>query len=138
MCLERGCLGRSGLCMSGGSGRSKSGVLFELAICKAGGLCSCVEQLFGDADQILLLHDLVVGLFHLNSHLFLGLDETELGFREQCLRVLDFGVAPPTVKEIVSERESEAAEVVYEEWDSALVAVSRQPGNIRDVRVLRC
>jgi hypothetical protein len=82
------------------------------------------------------LLDFVVSCFHLDGNLILYFCEVEFGLGEQGSGILDLGDTLASIEKIVGERNAKGAEVMNQEGNAALVTVSREAGDIRDVSIL--
>ena len=102
------------------------------------GFHSCLQRLFCNADEFLQLFDFVVSGLDLDCNFILNFFQVELGFGEQGLRVFDGRNTLSSIEEVITERNPEGAKVVDEQGNAALVAVSCEAGDVRNVGIFRC
>src|SRR5580700_7128781 len=110
--------------------------MFKLAVCQAGGLRSCFQRFFRYAAEILQLLDLVVSLLHLNGNVIFYFDEIELCLGKYGAGVSDLSHTLSAVEKVISEGKTKCAEVVDKKGNTALIAISREAGNVGNIGVL--
>src|SRR6516165_5051761 len=137
VCFKQRSLRRTRLCCRLGAGGGEGRILLELTVGDQGRLSSCLQDFFCHRYEVLHLFNLVIGDLNLYGDLLFRFGETDFRLRKHCARFIDLCIAAPAVKKFVGKYDSKSSEVVHQEWDSALIAISGKSAHIRDVGIFR-
>ncbi len=94
------------------------------------------QKLFGHLHHVARAFQFVVGSMHAKFDLFLHAGQIFLGLSQLGFALGDGGISFAAVKQVVAQMYAEGPEIVNQEWNLILIAITSEDVEVRNVFAL--